>query len=376
MELITNMRAAEELEFAKWLKKLGENTLRPPRGLPHGYVALDSSWMVDSLDDLIYSVFGNDPSLTGASRAIVAWTNKDVNAINHAILDKMGGATMECPSEDSIVDDVFTPTSRTVRVPQMPDAATLNPNTEWLCGQVSLDDLNRLHPPGSPPHMLKLRPGAILMILRNLDVERGLCNGTRVRLINATRQVRSSDIAWNPPVAIKFFQLLTCYVVSGPSTGATVYIPRIDMIFAASNTLKMRRIQFPVRLAWCGTVEKMQGQTLDAVGVYMPRHNFIHGKLYVALSRVRSSKNIKMYIIPDQHQGVHNGIHYTRNVVDRQLWDLSLPRLLPFSAVPAFIPDYFLGDDDEDDSTPPTVAVLFIPCYVAFFNILFLMVIL
>lgn len=358
MELITNMRAAEELEFAKWLKQLGENTLQPPRGLPHGYVALDSNWMVDSLDDLIFSIFGNDPSDSGASKAIVAWTNKDVDAINHAILDKMGGATLECPSEDSIVDDLFTPTNSAVRMPQMPDPATLNPTTEWLCGQVTLDDLNRLRPPGTPPHLLKLRPGAILMILRNLDVERGLCNGTRVRLMNATRQVHCLALINCSSYSHHCFQLLTCHVVSGPCTGTTVYIPRIDMIFAATNTLKMRRIQFPVRLAWCGTVEKMQGQTLDAVGVYMPRHNFIHAKLYVALSRVRSPENIRMYIIPDQHQGVHNGVYYTRNVVDRQLWDLSLPRLLPFSAVPAFVPDYFLGDDEDDDPVEPSVSVM------------------
>jgi hypothetical protein len=51
-----------------------------------------------------------------------------------------------------------------------------------------------------------------------------------------------------------FPQLLTCLVVNGSCKNEIIYVPRIDMIFAASNTVKMRRIQFPVRLAWCGTV--------------------------------------------------------------------------------------------------------------------------
>jgi Helicase len=121
------------------------------------------------------------------------------------------------------------------------------------------------------------------------------------------------------------------------------------MIFAASNTIKMRRIQFPIRLAWCGTVEKMQGQTLEAVGIYMPRHNFTHGKIYVALSRVTAPHGIKILIIPDQRQGYHRGIPYTSNCVDRQLWDLSMQSRPPGAPVPALVPDYFLASDDSSD---------------------------
>jgi hypothetical protein len=107
----------------------------------------------------------------------------------------------------------------------------------------------------------------------------------------------------------------------------------------------------------------MQGQTLEAVGIYMPRHNFTHGKIYVALSRVTSPRGIKILIIPDQHQGYHRGIPYTRNFVDRQLWDLSMPTRRPGAPVPALVPDYFMANDassDEDDeniaqpsSSPP-----------------------
>ncbi len=39
--------------------------------------------------------------------------------------------------------------------------------------------LNSLSPSGLPPHKLQLRLGAIVIILRNLDKERGICNGCR-----------------------------------------------------------------------------------------------------------------------------------------------------------------------------------------------------
>ena len=40
--------------------------------------------------------------------------------------------------------------------------------------------LNSLNPSGVPLHKLNLQIGAIVMLLRNLDINRGLCNGTRL----------------------------------------------------------------------------------------------------------------------------------------------------------------------------------------------------
>jgi hypothetical protein len=185
------MRTGDELDFAQWLKQVGENTLPSPQGMRPGFIPFDKSWMVTSIPELISSIFGCNPSESGANKAIVAWTNKDVNMINNLILEVIDGPPMEFPSEDSVVEDYFTPANPSVLVPDQPNVTYLNPNTEWLCGQVTVDQLNLLHPPGAPPHMLKLKVGAILMVIRNLDVQRGICNGTRVRLIAASRQVRT-----------------------------------------------------------------------------------------------------------------------------------------------------------------------------------------
>ncbi len=43
------------------------------------------------------------------------------------------------------------------------------------------------------------------------------------------------------------------------------------------------------------TINKSQGQTLNNVGVYLPSPVFYHGQLYVAISRVASNVNIKVF---------------------------------------------------------------------------------
>jgi len=68
------------------------------------------------------------------------------------------------------------------------------------------------------------------------------------------------------------------------------------------------------------TINKAQGQTLDCVGIYLPQPVFSHGQLYVALSRVRNSKSVKVLIEPTcdlcQKQ------QYTKNIVYTEVYRL------------------------------------------------------
>jgi hypothetical protein len=69
------------------------------------------------------------------------------------------------------------------------------------------------------------------------------------------------------------------------------------------------------------------------VGIYLPQALNDHGKLYVAMSRVRRKQDLKLLIIDDTDgfQGRHKatGQWYTRNVVVEQLWKLNEPARPP-----------------------------------------------
>ena len=73
-----------------------------------------------------------------------------------------------------------------------------------------------------------------------------------------------------------------------------------------------QRKQFPIRPSFCITINKSQGQTLDKVSIWLgDGHVFAHRQLYVALSRVSCSQNIKV--------ACNNINRLTRNVVFKEI---------------------------------------------------------
>jgi ATP-dependent DNA helicase PIF1 len=57
------------------------------------------------------------------------------------------------------------------------------------------------------------------------------------------------------------------------------------------------------------TINKSQGQSLEYVGLYLPRPVFTHGQLYVAVSRVTSRKGLKILIVDDESRPKSNTIN-------------------------------------------------------------------
>ena len=62
------------------------------------------------------------------------------------------------------------------------------------------------------------------------------------------------------------------------------------------------------------TINKSQGQTIEHVGIYLPKPVFSHGQLYVALSRCPNFSNLHVYI---EHGPVQN---YTANIVFEEIF--------------------------------------------------------
>uniref|UniRef100_A0A2S2QFP4 ATP-dependent DNA helicase PIF1 n=1 Tax=Sipha flava TaxID=143950 RepID=A0A2S2QFP4_9HEMI len=109
------------------------------------------------------------------------------------------------------------------------------------------------------------------MLLRNLDVKRGLCKCTRIVIVELRR------------LNFRVKQL------NATEHDDNIIIPRIPLITTEADGLpfKLRRIMFPVSLAFSVTIDKSHGQTFDCVGIYLLSLVFSYGQLYVAFSRVK-----------------------------------------------------------------------------------------
>jgi ATP-dependent DNA helicase PIF1 len=61
-------------------------------------------------------------------------------------------------------------------------------------------------------------------------------------------------------------------------------------------TIFTDRRQFPIKVCYAMTINKSQGQTLTNVGVYLKKHVFTHGQLYVAISCVKNKQGLNILI--------------------------------------------------------------------------------
>ncbi|XP_071727903.1 uncharacterized protein [Rutidosis leptorrhynchoides] len=158
--------------------------------------------------------------------------------------------------------------------------------------------LNKLNFPGVPPHKLKLKIGQPIMLLRNLYPSAGMCNGTRLIITDFQKFV------------------IHARIITGSHIGNTVIIPRIVLTATQSKwPFVLQRIQFPVKPCYAMTINKSQGQSLELVGLYLPKPVFSHGQLYVAMSRVTHPDGLKIVMVNELYDGLQN---HTRNVVYKE----------------------------------------------------------
>ena len=135
------------------------------------------------------------------------------------------------------------------------------------------ETLNKIRE-GLPPHELKLKKNAQIILLRNLSG--GLCNGARL-------------------IIQKLYKYnIKARILTGENIGSTVFIPWIttDTSDNSSFPFILYRKQFPVKLAFAISINKSQGQSFDRVGLLLCKPLFSHGQFYVALSRCRNSNEI------------------------------------------------------------------------------------
>lgn len=163
-------------------------------------------------DNLSSNVYFNE-------RAILAPTLDVVNKINDHVISLLPGHVVTYQSADSICkttddndsfDELYT--------------------TEFL---------NTINCSGMPPHILSLKVGAPIMLIRNIDQSAGLCNGTRLRVTTLGKSV------------------IEVVTLNGSHPNLKVLIHRMDMNPSESRwPFRMQRRQFPVILSIAMTINK------------------------------------------------------------------------------------------------------------------------
>jgi ATP-dependent exoDNAse (exonuclease V) alpha subunit len=129
------------------------------------------------------------------------------------------------------------------------------------------------------PEVLRLRVGAQVMLLTNVDVANGLVNGS----------IGVVESFSNEGPVVRF------------TTGDHVVQPfewevKQDEPLITGEIKKVKiagRKQLPLKLAWAVTVHKSQGATLDRAEIDISEA-FAAGQVYVALSRVRDLESLSI----------------------------------------------------------------------------------
>ena len=149
-------------------------------------------------------------------RAIICPTNADCEEVNQMMMKELPGQPFVYRSFDKVLNQ----------------EEAYKFTTEFL-NTVALSSI--------PPHVLVMKRGAPIMLLRNLDPVNGHVNGARYYVKRLTPKIIHAVLA------------------VGPNKGQELLIPRIKF-HPEDKTLPFERAQFPVRLCFAITSNKSQGQ--------------------------------------------------------------------------------------------------------------------
>ncbi|XP_057793359.1 uncharacterized protein LOC131009979 [Salvia miltiorrhiza] len=282
-----NDEAMELEEFSKWIASIGDGTIGGSND-GHANIQIPDDilikWSGNPIEHIVNTSYpspftDNADSTYLQERAILAPTLNVVESINQYMiaLNKSEGQLYRS-SDSTSRSDSTTDLMQQLHTPEF---------------------LNSIKCSGVPNHEIYLKVGTPVMLLRNIDHANGLCNGTRLMITRLGRHV------------------LEAKILTGENADQKILIPRMSLTPADPRLpFKFERRQFPIIVSYAMTINKSQGQSLSHVGLFLPKPVFTHGQLYVAASRVRSRRGLKILISEDGR----NDATTTTNVVYREVF--------------------------------------------------------
>ncbi|XP_019085490.1 PREDICTED: ATP-dependent DNA helicase PIF1-like [Camelina sativa] len=203
----------------------------------------------DSLDPINSIALSTYPSLLHnlddgdyfKEHAILCPTNDVVDEVNNYMMDLLPGESHQYYSSDKICS-----------------SDTSSKRDDGL----STEYLNSIKCSGLPNHLMKLKKGVPVMLLRNIDQQYGLCNGTRLQITQLGKHVIEGK------------------VLTGNNIGNKVYLPRMLLMPTDSRLpFRLQRRQFPIAPCFLMTINKM--------------------------SRVKSRKGLKILIVDENGERIN-----------------------------------------------------------------------
>ena len=246
-----------EIDFAKFLLKVGDGIINEQ----NNNIKIPEFFVLPPDGCIVKEVFGKliqEKNYSEMSQcAILSARNVDVDDINEQVTNLLDKLTEKIYSAIDSIENCNNGELNDVLLPEY---------------------LNTLKPTSLPPYILRLRKNCIVMLIRNISINEGLCNGTRLQVLEFSNH------------------LLKCKILTGDKRNNIVFLNRITLYCENEYPFTFKRRQFPIKMAFAMTINKAQGQTFKKIGIDLRRDVFNHGQLYVAMSRVRSWDSLKIYL--------------------------------------------------------------------------------
>ena len=237
--------------------------------------------IINEVDDFV----GND----NPDGMVITFTNKMANEYNHLILMKRINNNLSLiwrldakffiDQKGSYYPSNLTDTNFDHEIHNQREIPRIHlaskKEIDIFCGAMKKRYINSII-----PFSLSIAPGCRVMLLQNIDLSRGLINGARGVFIQYLSDIDA---------------LLIKFDIQPTDENPIIITRKKSVEYEIHDGKTIFMYQFPVKLAWAVTAHKSQGQTLTRAAINIGEPAFAHGSLYVALSRVKSLRNIMLF---------------------------------------------------------------------------------